>query len=161
MKLLRFFIQPNTVTLYYAQGHSATIFLNTNSGKVYYRYKIDTISKVKHPGIYLGTDTQGIHFFIHNHYEHKAPSIVTMKEFSKGYPLYAVEQPCVNEPEIILNQALRAVIEGKPYESLSHNCQNFVSQVCNNQSHSEDVQKWVGRALLGLVLFFSIKAFNN
>lgn len=51
--------------------------------------------------------------------------------------------------------------QGHTVTIFSHNCQNFVNQVCNNLSHSEDVQKWLGRALLGLVLFFSIKAFNN
>ena len=33
-----------------------TIYLNENSGKVYFRYKIGTISQIKHPGMFLGVD---------------------------------------------------------------------------------------------------------
>lgn len=161
MKLFNYTIIKNTLLLYFENGHRAVIFLNHNSGKVYYRYKIDTLSDVKHPGIYLGTDTVGTHYFIHNHYETKRPSIVTREDFSKGHQLFPHELTVTNSASSIVENALQSVINGKAYEAFTFNCQTFVNEVCNNRAHSEDVQKWMGRILLSATIILGIRFFNN
>lgn len=138
-----------------------TIYLNQKSGLVFYRYKIDTVSNVKHPGIYLGVDAYGVEYYIHNHYETKKPTVVTSQEFSKGLPLYTFEVASLNRKEIVICNALNGVIEGKPYEAFTFNCQSFVNQVCNNVNKSEDVNKWVERVLIGSLLICGVTVLTN
>lgn len=55
-----FYLYNNSVEIINNNGSTSTIYFNENSGKVYFRYKIGTISQVKHPGIFLGVDAYGI-----------------------------------------------------------------------------------------------------
>jgi hypothetical protein len=83
-----FYLYNNRVEIVKNDGSIFTIYFNENSGKVYFRYKIGTISKVKHPGIFLGVDAWGNGYFLHNHYHYGRAHITTETEFKKGMPLY-------------------------------------------------------------------------
>lgn len=65
----------DSVNIFLSTGEILTIYFNDNSGKAYYRHKINTISGIKHPGIYLGTDNLGNNYFAHNHYHFGKPTI--------------------------------------------------------------------------------------
>lgn len=55
-----FYLYNNRVEIFKNDGTIFTIYFNANSGKVYFRYKTGTISQVKHPGIFLGVDVNGV-----------------------------------------------------------------------------------------------------
>lgn len=139
-----------------------TIHFNQNSGKVYYRYKINTISKVKHPGIFLGVDQFGNGLFLHNHYHVGTASIVTEHQFGQGYPLYLYGEKCSNSPLKVIELGLTQVLKEERYHFANYNCQTFTNTACHNQRKSEDVEKWTGRIFVGSLLLLGIGlAFKN
>lgn len=62
-----FYLCNDRVEIVKSGGSIFTIYFNENSDKVYFRYKIGSISQVKHPGIFLGVDLNGVGYFLHNH----------------------------------------------------------------------------------------------
>jgi len=62
------YLYNNRFEIVKTEGNLFTIYLNENSGKVYFRYKIGAVSQVKHPGIFLGVYAYGIGYFLRNHY---------------------------------------------------------------------------------------------
>lgn len=140
------------VVLISEDNKRTTIYFNNNSGKVYYRYKIGTISDVKHPGIFLGTDRNGISWFIHNHYQIRRACVVTEREFTQGQPLYLYNEYCSNSPRVVIRKGLEKVVDKENYHFLMYNCQTFTNQACHNVRKSEDAEKWLaGLALVSLI----------
>jgi hypothetical protein len=149
-----FFINQSTIGVIRNDGSQFNIFLNSDSGKIFYRYKIDSISKIKHPGIYLGTDINGNHYFIHNHYEVGFASIASLAEFSKGRKLYLDETKCLNPQTEILRIAIGYVNDRIRYSLINDNCQTLTNDACHNRKRSESVNNWVGG--LALVALFAL-----
>jgi hypothetical protein len=138
------------------------IHFTENSGKVYYRYKIDTISGIKHPGISLGVDTNGIGYFLHNHYLNGKAVIVTEQEFAQSKPLYPYMNKSSNDVQRVIETALYEAAKGQQYHPITYNCQTYVNIVVHNKRESEDVNKWAGitlgaAALIGLGLILGGK----
>ena len=79
----------NRVEIINNNGSVFTIYFNENSGKVYFRYKIGTVSQIKHPGIFLEVDANGKGYFLQNHYHYGKAHITTEMEFAKGMRLEA------------------------------------------------------------------------
>lgn len=155
--LQNYFIYNDRVDLLYTDGHMGTIFFNEASGSIYYRFKVNTISNVKHPGIYLGYDSLGNHYYVHNHFENGKPAIVAEANFSLGQPLYAYDEPVINTPGDIINNALDQVLKGKEYNWFNYNCQSFVNTAGQSKSRSQAVENWAGGIGLGLLILFGIK----
>lgn len=130
-------------------GNIFTIYFNEHSGKVYYRFKIGTLSKVKHPGIYLGEDAFGVGYFLHNHYHFGKAHITTTNEFIKGMPLYIYNEKCSNTPLQVIEIGLNEILRGESYKPITYNCQTFTNTACHNKRKSADAEKWVGGILLG------------
>lgn len=149
-----FFINHSTVGVIRNDGSQFNILLNSDSGKIFYRYKINSISKIKHPGVYLGTDISGKHYFIHNHYDVGFATIVSLTEFSKSRKLHLDERPCKNSQIEVIEVAIRYVNDRRRYSLLNDNCQTLTNDSCNNRKESESVNKLVDR--LALVVLFAL-----
>jgi hypothetical protein len=155
-------IYKNGVKLYTKDQRVEPIFFTKNIGKVFYRFKIGTISDVKHSGIFLGVDQGNTPYFIHNHYATGKAKIDPLNKFSQGKAIHLYEEKCTNEPRKVIRIALDLVKSGKPYDFLNYNCQTFSNKACHNQPISEDVQKWAGGiALFSLMALGVGLAFNN
>lgn len=155
--LIDFYFTGNSyVTLEFDDFTSATVLLNEHSGKPLWRYKIDTISKVKHTGIYLGEHPQtGEEYVIHNHYKQFGTAgISTLNSFSMGKKSYWMDFKCKNNWKTIISKSLNEVIRQEPYKVRTYNCQTLVNLVCNNRRYSQDVNKWamIGAGAFGLFL---------
>jgi hypothetical protein len=142
-------------------GQSFTVYFTKDSGKIFYRFKIDTISKVKHTGIFLGIDSDGNRLYMHNQFQTGRPAIESEINFSKGMPLYLYEQQPSNSPLKIIECGLLQVLKAKDYNWFNYNCQVYTNIAANNQAKSESVNNWIGGLLLAGVAWFGIKAFNN
>ena len=156
-----FYLNESQVTIVNYDGSSRTIYFNTNSGKVYYRYKTGTISQVKHPGIYLGVDFNGVNYFLHNHYHYGKAHITTEQEFRKGQTIYLYGEKCSNSPLKVIEIGLNEIIRGERYKPLTYNCQTYTNSACHNQRTSADVEKWVGGILLGSLALLVIGAISE
>ena len=139
-------------------GNIFTIYFNENSGKVYYRYKIGTVSQVKHPGVFLGVDAYGTGYFLHNHYHFGKAHITTQAEFVKGKPLYIYNEKCSNTPLKVIEIGLNEILRGESYKPITYNCQTYTNTACHNQRKSADAEKWVGGILLGSLALLLIGA---
>ncbi len=144
-----FDLYNNRVEIVKNDGSIFTIYFNENSGKVYFRYKIGTISKVKHPGIFLGVDTSGNGYFLHNHYHYGKATIVTEREFTQNKPIYIYNEKCSNAPLRVIEIGLNEMLRGESYKPITYNCQTYTNTACHNQRKSEDAEKWVSGILLG------------
>ncbi len=153
-----FYLTNSALYIYMTNGATLAIFLNENSGKVYYRLKIDTVSQVKHTGIYLGTDRFGTHYMMHNHFENGRPCIVTFQGFAKGKEYYEYNINPENAPFLVIEIGLNEILRGERYDSVNYNCQTFINLACLNKRKSDDVDKWIGRVVVGSLLFFGIAA---
>ena len=91
MFLKNYFLYEDRIDLVMTDDTQHPIYFNELSGKVYYRYKIGTLSDVKHPGIYLGTDINGNNYYMHNHYQTGKPAIVNETELTQKQPIYLYE----------------------------------------------------------------------
>lgn len=157
-----FYLYNNSVEIVNNNGSISTIYFNENSGKVYFRYKIDTISQVKHPGIFLGVDSNGVGYFLHNHYHFGKAAIVTQREFTQGKQLYIYNEKCSNTPLKVIEIGLNEMLRGESYKPITYNCQTFTNTACHNKRKSEDAEKWVGGIVLGsLVLLGLSVAFGG
>jgi hypothetical protein len=56
MEIKSYKIYNGHVDLVLTDGKVVCLRLNDDTGKILYRYKINTISQVKHPGVALGID---------------------------------------------------------------------------------------------------------
>ena len=157
-----FYLYNDHVEIIKNDGSIFIICFNEHSGKVYYRFKIGTLSKVKHPGIYLGEDTYGVDYFLHNHYHFGKAHITTAKDFIKGMPLYIYNEKCSNTPLKVIKIGLNEILRGESYKPITYNCQTFTNTACHNQRKSADVEKWVGGILFSsLALLMLGVAFGS
>ena len=130
-----------------------TIYFTINSGKIYYRNKINTLTGIKHPGIFLGIDINGVEYFLHNHYHIGKAAIVTGDEFKSGQPLFLYNEFCTNSPLQVIQIGLLNAQKGESYHFLKYNCQTYTNLACHNKNESQDVIR-IGRQLLfGTILF--------
>lgn len=128
MRILNFEMQQDCVNLFLPNGETLIIYFTEDTGKIFYRDKIGTISKVKHPGICLGNDANGVRFFVHNHYEVGSASVASKSSFGKGMILTESNEQCSNETLQRIYIALDQVIRSKRYHALSNNCQTLKNQ---------------------------------
>lgn len=145
-------ILHDRLILYWPNGSSTTVYFDQNSGKVYYRYKIDTITNVKHPGVYLGKDFHGTEYWVHNHYQQGGAHFASGREFKRGMPIYVYQEKCSNNRDRVIESALNQIIRGEDYHPVTYNCQTFANQACHNQRKSEAVENVLaGAAFVGLI----------
>jgi hypothetical protein len=148
-----FSLHTNFVDIIENTGALKRIYFDANSGKTYWRFKVPNIVGTKHSGIYLGSDSFGVQYFLHNHYHIGHACLVTAKEFSLGQSIKLYDEKCTNHPlkviEIALNQALRK----EAYRPFNYNCQSYTNEACHNHRGSEDVGKWGERLLLFSLIF--------
>ncbi len=143
----------NYVAVYISTGETRYIYFNQDSGKVYYRNKIGSPSHAKHTGIYIGNDLNGTQWWIHNHYHVGKASITTGENFKQNLPIYIYHEYCSNSWRTVIEKGLQHILRGEHYKPYSYNCQTLVNDSCNNVRKSEDAERIVGGALLGLGLF--------
>lgn len=156
--MTNFYLYNNRVEIVKNDGSIFTIYFNQNSGKVYYRFKVGTLSKIKHPGIYLGKDANGVGYFLHNHYHYGKAHITIAAEFTKGLPLYLYNEKCSNSPLKVIEIGLNEILRGECYKPISYNCQTFTNTACHNQRKSADADKLVGGLVLGSIALLLISA---
>lgn len=156
-----FYLHHDRVEITLANGSKLDIYFTPDTGSVFYRYKINTISQVRHPGIFLGIDRQGRRWYMHNHFEHGRPVIETESGFAKGQPLYIGERQPQAGYLVVVQVALKEILQAKPYDWISYNCQVFVNKVCFNENKSEAVENWTGGLAFGLLLLLGASAFSN
>lgn len=157
----KFYLHHDRIEIILANGQILNIRFTTETGKIVFRYKLQTISGVRHPGIVLGIDDNGQRWIIHNHYLYRRPVLETEIGFAKYQQLfYADQQPQIEYLAVIQN-AMDEVQLAKSYHWLNYNCQSFVNKVCFNQLKSESIEKWIGGVALGLLVLLGIGALNN
>lgn len=142
---------------------SIVIFLTPNSGKIIYRDKVDTMIGIKHPGIILGQDGNGTVWVIHNHYGIGYPEIVTLNEFCSGAKYFFDLRTVFYNTREIIERAIASWKESKEYSWLTHNCQQFVNKITNNQNHSEAIDGISNGALVtgGLLSLYGLFSGNK
>jgi hypothetical protein len=156
-----FTLYQNGVAVRNLDGSVTTIYFNKDSGKPFYRLKVDTLWDTKHPGIYIGHDFNKTHYFMHNHYQAGKPAIVTMSQFTLGHAIFPYQTEITNTWLKVIEHGLNEVLRGEAYHSTGYNCQTFVNRACNNTDQSEDLNKWIGRGLVGAVVFLGVRALMN
>ena len=151
-----FTLYQNGVDIIQNDGTVIRILFDTNSGKVYWRYKIPNLVGTKHSGIYLGTDLHGIEYFLHNHYHVGNACLVTAKEFSEGLTLAIYDEKCTNPPLTVIQIGLNKAMKKESYHVLNYNCQGYTNEACHNHRVSEDVGKWKERLFFGSLFVFGL-----
>jgi len=157
----KFLLYADHIDLILPQGQMHSIYFTTDNGTLCYRYKTDTISDVRHPGILLGQDLSGNRWYIHNHFEDGQPSLVPEGVFSKGQLIFPDERIPVNTSSEIIQLGLDQVEAGEAYSWLYYNCQTFVNRAAFNERKSEAVESWIQKIGLGILALVVIKAFRN
>jgi hypothetical protein len=156
-----FYIHHDLVEITLTNGSNLVIYFTPDTGKIFYRYKINTISRVRHPGIFLGVDGRQQLWYMHNHFEHGRPVIEIGQGFAKGQPLYIGEQQPQLGHRVVVQNALNEILQAKQYNWINYNCQVFVNKACFNEIKSETVENWASNLALGLLLLVGTSAFNN
>lgn len=161
MEIKFYHLYNDHVELFMTNGNILRLWLNEWSGKILFRYKINTISDVEHPGIVLGYDHEKTWYYMHNHFEHGRPVIEKQEAFSKGKQLYSANRQSPYQQLEILKRGLDEVLQTRPYDWFNYNCQVFVNRVCHNEHKSQAVENWARGLTLAAFAFLGIKAFNN
>lgn len=149
--------------LSFSNGTTKLIRLTEDSGRVVTRKKVDTISNVNHPGIYVGVEVHTDEpFILHNHYRiFKTAGVSPFYEYAAGEKVSWDVRACVNDKMLVLQKGLHQAVLRKKYHWLTNNCQITVNDACSNQRISEDVGKWASRIAFGLFAALVIKAASN
>jgi hypothetical protein len=162
MKIKNYQMYSNFVRVHFSNGNYKDIYYTANSGKPYFRYKIDTISDVRHTGIFIGKDYWGQAYYVDNHYKAGSPRLITENEFTLGKPMYQYNINCTNAWDVIISKALDHVLRQRSFNAVTYNCQSLTNDCCNNSLASEDAMKWVGRAAASVGIFLLLGAiFSN
>ena len=161
MKIKNYKLYPNWVDLTLIDNSTFRLWLNEWSGKIIYRYKINTISNVKHPGICLGFDKDRNWYYMHNHFEHSGPAIEIDKAFAKGHRLFLETRQSQYNSSIILQRGLNEMIQSKTYHWHDYNCQSYVNTVCFNENRSQSIDEWKSALGFGALLFFGFGVLKN
>jgi hypothetical protein len=61
----------------------------------------------------------------------------------------------------VVQAAMNEILQAKPYDWITYNCQVFVNKVCFNENKSEAVENWTGGLAFGLLLLLGASAFTN
>ena len=155
------YLKGNVLLIVLNTGQKKWIRLDDNSGRILTRLKVNSLTNVQHPGIWLGTDYYtGEGYVIHNHYHFGSAHIATLPTYAAGQQVYWKEGRCTNDPMNVINTGLAHVIEGKPYNWLNYNCQTFANTACYNKPVSEDVNKWFEVALGVLFVGVAVTALK-
>lgn len=125
------------------------IFECADSGKVITREKIDTLTKVFHPGIIIGKDKWDRIWVAHNHYLNKRPTFDLLTTFSDWKQPLWDNRTIGFSNEQIVQRAIDEVLKGHEYKVLSYNCQTFVNLVVREEHKSEAVDKISDGAMWG------------
>jgi len=159
MKLKNYHFQNNHILrLNFWGGKYALVALDEDSGRVVTRLKVGSVSEVQHPGIWLGTDcATGKPLILHNHRRQGGAYVATYQDYASGQEVFWKDDVCTNDWVTVVKIGLDHVIAGKRYKWFDYNCQTFTNTACHNEAKSEDVQKWVGRALGSLAMFLLVR----
>jgi len=130
-----------------------TLHFNQDSGKAFFRYKINTISGIKHPGIFIGCDNSGVRYVAHNHYRYGKPVLVTWEEFAQEQNTFAYPEYATNPHLVVIEKALNGILKGEKYTAFIFNCQVFVNEALADKRRSPATENiFAGLALFGLLL---------
>lgn len=160
MKLISYdFLKNGFLRLDFPGNQNLWVRLDEQSGRIITRIKINTISRVQHTGIWLGTDMQTQkQLILHNHIDMGSAYISTLEAYAHGQRVYWKNENCRNDRLRVLQIGLNHVMAGKRYHALSYNCQTYTNAACHNSHHSEDVAKWAARIAGGIAAILLAKA---
>ena len=144
------------VDIMLSDGEIVTLYFNQNSGRAYYRNKLPAI---KHPGIYIGSDQNGIEYFAHNHPFQGKPTLVPGIDFSDGANIFLYPEFATNPPLKVIEIALNRILSAEKYTLMTFNCQDFVNEALISKRKSPAVNNSFGGIfailLAGLLLSFA------
>lgn len=158
-----YYINRNTIGLPAKNGGTIVLTLTSNSGRIVYRDKINTLIGVKHPGIELGIDQHGKRWVLHHHYENNYPAIEREDLFAKGEPVfYDLREVNYNKFEIV-QRSLDAWNNGTEYHWLWNNCQHLVNNVTRNKNSSEAIDQISNGAMItgGVMALIGLASKNK
>lgn len=169
MRILKFyqFYKNGILQLHFINGETKRIRLTKDSGRIVTRKKVNTVSSVNHPGIFVGKDIlTSEDYILHNHYKlFKTAGISNFREYASGQKVHWDNRPCKNSPLKILEIGLQHMLRREQYYWLDYNCQTTVNDACNNSRTSEDIRKWISRIAFGvaacLIVPKVVKAFSS
>ncbi len=142
----------NALAIYLSNGQTLWIYLNRDSGKVFYRYKVGFPRSAKHTGIYVGTFANGTEYWIHNHINFGKAHLATGSSFRQGMQIYVHDEYCTNDWQTVIDKGLQHILKGERYMPYSFNCQVMTNDACHNVRKSADADRIVGGVLLGLAV---------
>lgn len=154
IKISNYTLHSNRVDVFLTNGQCLTLFFTEQSGTAFFRYKINTISKIKHPGIFIGVDSTGVQYFIHNHYQIGTTVLCNRQEFDKGRPLYIYDEDRTNDSMTIIKKAFESLMKGERYHFYKNNCQTMVNDSYSNQRRSRAVENWTIAVVLIIIFGF-------
>jgi hypothetical protein len=134
-----YYLDTNFIILHFLNGDYLKIYTDEISGTPFERIKKNTITGIWHPGIYIGQTENNIQIFAHNHFKVGRPSVATRAQFEQGKLLYPYNRICNVPKENRIRITLEQIIEGKPYDVLSYNCQHFVNISCLKEKKSDSI----------------------
>ena len=142
MRIKDFQIGSDRAVITFRNSRKRDIHFDDDSGKAYYRYKLNTLDQIMHTGIYVGSDDRGVRYYVHNHTEEGYASIVTEKEFAQEQKVHEHGKESQFPPMEVLTRALEKAMEGEPYKLLTNNFQTFTNPSRADREHSAGVLKW-------------------
>lgn len=110
---------------------------------------------IQHEGVYVGVDSRGVWWALHNHPDTGRPTLVSAHEFTSGSEVKCKAGDCGFSQHEVLLRAIREFFRSEPYSFLNNNCQHYTSKSCNGRSKSwqlEDVAKGVLAATAGVAI---------
>jgi len=125
------------------------IFEYADSGKVITREKIDTVTKVFHPGVIIGKDKWDRIWVAHNHYSNGRPTFDLLDTFSQTKQPLWDDRPVHFSRQVIIKRAIDEVLKGNDYKWANYNCQTFVNLIVRDEHKSEAVDKIADAAMFG------------
>lgn len=155
-------VKEAVATIITSENEFLEIFEYCDSGKVITREKIDTITKVFHPGIIIGKDKWERIWVAHNHYLNKRPTFDLIDVFSDSKPPLWDNRQVQFSQEQTVQRAIAEVMKGAEYKWANYNCQTFVNMVVRNEHKSEAVDKIADTAMMaGAIATLAGLIFKN
>lgn len=131
--------KDTVIAMLATENEFLNIHYTIDSGRPITRSKIDTITRVLHPGIILGKDKYGFTWVAHNHIDHKRPVFERLHDYTLGQPYIFDDRPTKYSQLEIVTRAIDEVIAGQRYHPINYNCQTFVNMVVDDSHKSESV----------------------
>ncbi|HXA02365.1 MAG TPA: hypothetical protein VNW99_10280 [Cytophagaceae bacterium] len=136
-----YYLDRQNIHLTANDGTLIILNITSNSGRIAYRDKINTLIGIKHPAIELGTDPFGYRWFIHHHYKNINPIIEREDLFSLGEKIFYDDRTVSYDQFEIVERALIAWSNNKEYNWLWQNCQHFINEIASDKHTSESVNQ--------------------